>query len=306
VRYVVVEGAVGNQLRYEGLASWPTATLGWAVRDGIVTSVDLPGDGMVVEGGRLLSVGLRPVVAVKGKVPASRELSRGSSGADVKQLQSFLVRAGYSSPKTGKFDWATSRAVAAWQKKAGFIADGVVRLGDVVFFAKLPTRIALSEQVVVGASVAAGAPLVEGVVGDAVVEVVASAEQVAMIPLDADVTASLGEDSWPGRFGQAWTDAEERVHLPVLAAGGGPVCGSDCARVFRLGKALAVRLDVVEVPQTSGPVVPVSALRTEVSGQVSVVGADGTVIPVRVVAAYGGLAVVDGVGVGTSIEVFAP
>lgn len=302
--YTVAQGTVGNRLQFEASGSWPQATLAWAGAGGVVTSVDVPKDLMVDEGQRVLSIGLRPVVVLLGSVPASRDLTSDLAGPDVAQLQAALRRAGYRAPKTGRYDAATQRAVRAWQKDAGFGVDGVVRLGDVVFLPTLPTRVGVSAGVVTGARVAEGAALIEGVVGDAVTEIVVSPEQAALIPTDGDVTASVGDRSWQGRFGDSWSDADAQAHIPVVATGGGPVCGADCALVLPMGRVSAIRVDVVDVPQATGAVVPTSALRTDPAGRVSVAGADGLEIGVTVRASFGGLAVVDGVEVGTSILVF--
>lgn len=305
VGYRVIEGTVGSQLRFEAKGSWPEATLVWAGSGGVVTSMDVPTDGVVDEGDSLLSVDLRPVIAVEGKVPASRDLSRGVTGADVKQLQRFLAREGYQVAASQRFDAATERAVRAWQGKVGYPVDGVAHFGDVVFFGDLPARVGTSEGVVVGASVSAGAPLVEGIVGEAVVEVVASPEQISLIPADGEVVARLDGYEWPAKLRPAWTDADGQAHLPVVAVDGGPVCVDDCSRALPMGRATSIRLDVVEVPQTTGPIVPTSALRTDPSGKASVLSESGEPIPVEVIASHAGLAVVNGVEIGTMIMVFA-
>ncbi|MDR1431540.1 MAG: peptidoglycan-binding protein [Propionibacteriaceae bacterium] len=304
VVYEVVQGSVEHVLRYEAKGSWPQVPLVWAAAGGVVTSVDLPSDGALTAGSQILSIGLRPVVAMDGKVPASRDLALGVSGADVRQLQGFLAKAGYPVEPDGKFGATTRRAVLAWQKKAGFAADGVVRFGD-VFFTKLPARASIAAGVGVGMMVDAGAPLVEGVAGDAVTEFEVSAELAAMIPRTGAVTVSLGDDAWEGQFGTPWVDGDGLLtHIPVLSPSGGPVCGADCGNALPLGRVSTLSVTVVEVPLTSGPVVPVSALRTEPSAQATVLGADGETVPVNVVASYGGLAVVEGVDVGDKILVF--
>jgi hypothetical protein len=64
-------------------------------------------------------------------------------------------------------------------------------------------------------------------------------------------------------------------------------------------------VDIVAVPETAGPLVPAAALRTEPSGSVYLVGANGAHIAVKVRAAAEGRAIVSGVDEGQMIQLFA-
>ncbi|MCL2595451.1 MAG: peptidoglycan-binding protein [Promicromonosporaceae bacterium] len=306
VTHEVTVGSVGHVLRFEARGSWPMAPLVKSAQGGVVTSVDLPADGIVDNGAQMLTVTLRPVIALVGEVPASRDLMQGLRGPDVEQLQAHLVEQGHLAMNpNGVFNAATRQAVVRWQRSVGFVpADGMVRFGDVAFISELPARVVLSEDVGVGVTVSPGQALIEGATGEAVVEIVTFPDQAAMIPQSEELTASVAGYAWEGRFGPSWTDAAGQVRIPVATAEGRPICGSDCVRALPLGRSSVVALQVVVVPYTQGPVVPVSAISTDPSGQPMVTTKSGEVLPITVVAAHGGMAVVDGVAVGTRIQVF--
>jgi peptidoglycan hydrolase-like protein with peptidoglycan-binding domain len=108
----------GDQFSLPGLAS------------GTVSSV--PEKGTVLHPGDMLyKVDERPTYWTRGDVPMYRELSSGSEGTDVEQLQRYLQDEGYLAADIeidGDFGGATRTAVKAWQddhdlKKTGRI-DG--------------------------------------------------------------------------------------------------------------------------------------------------------------------------------------
>ncbi len=73
------------------------------------------------EGNVALVVSGRPVFAVTGATPGYRDLGPGTFGADVKQLEQFLKKGGFSPGKVdGHYDGATAAAVARWYSKAGY------------------------------------------------------------------------------------------------------------------------------------------------------------------------------------------
>ncbi len=97
------------------------------------TLSDAPDKGAVLRPGDMLyKVDEKPTYWTEGAVPMYRELSSGSEGVDVEQLQRFLQKGGYLDADVeidGKFGGATRTAVKAWQddhdlKKTGRI-DGV-------------------------------------------------------------------------------------------------------------------------------------------------------------------------------------
>ncbi|MFJ2478296.1 peptidoglycan-binding protein [Streptomyces sp. NPDC087659] len=76
------------------------------------------------EGGVLMQISGRPVMVLEGKVPMYRTLGPGTSGDDVKQLQSALRRLGFDpGGVTGDYRQGTAAAVARWYESKGFSAQ---------------------------------------------------------------------------------------------------------------------------------------------------------------------------------------
>jgi len=73
------------------------------------------------EGDVMLIAAGRPVVVIRGDIPAYRDLVPGISGDDVRQLESALERLGFEpGPVDGVYDEQTSAAVADWYVSAGW------------------------------------------------------------------------------------------------------------------------------------------------------------------------------------------
>lgn len=85
----------------------------------VVTALPLaPGD-TVYPGTVLAEVSGRPVIALPGDFPAYRELDRGMSGPDVRQLQRAL-QPRWGTPVTGTFDVRTEQDVRRMYESAGY------------------------------------------------------------------------------------------------------------------------------------------------------------------------------------------
>ncbi|MEV7326146.1 peptidoglycan-binding protein [Streptomyces sp. NPDC093970] len=96
-----------------------------------------PAEGAVLtEGSVLMQVSGRPVFVLRGSVPMYRMLGPGTTGDDVRQLQSALRRLGHDpGGVTGHFGQGTAAAVAQWYESKGFqaqtpSADDQAQLGD--------------------------------------------------------------------------------------------------------------------------------------------------------------------------------
>jgi peptidoglycan hydrolase-like protein with peptidoglycan-binding domain len=87
--------------------------------DPIVTTRPRPG-ARFGEGTVIMSVSGRPVFVLRGSQPAHRDMSPGSRGPDVHQLESALARMGFSPGSIdGRYDGQTAAAVAAWYERNG-------------------------------------------------------------------------------------------------------------------------------------------------------------------------------------------
>jgi peptidoglycan hydrolase-like protein with peptidoglycan-binding domain len=90
----------------------------------IVTDPPRRGTG-VGEGTVVMSVSGRPVFVLGGVQPSHRDIGPGSRGPDVRQLESALVRLGFSpGPVDGRYDGETGAAVAAWYESEGWAPFG--------------------------------------------------------------------------------------------------------------------------------------------------------------------------------------
>jgi peptidoglycan hydrolase-like protein with peptidoglycan-binding domain len=91
---------------------------------GLVTLA--PEKGATLDEGKVaMAVGERPVFVLQGSVPAFRDLTLGTEGDDVRQLEDGLKRLGFDpGPTDGLFDAETATAVTAWYEKSGWTAFG--------------------------------------------------------------------------------------------------------------------------------------------------------------------------------------
>ncbi len=305
VLYRVTKGSVGRILAFTAEAKWQATPLARNAADGTVTTRDVHDGDEVKVGATLYSVDLRPVVAAAGDVPAFRDLQEGVAGRDVRQLQQFLAKLGhYDRPVSGRFDAATKDGVQAWQRDAGLPVDGVVRRGDLVFFPRLPARVVLAPEFEPGARVSGGELAVEALPAGPTFTVTLAAEQADLVPLTAPVVVHRGDGSWDGKIASSSIAASGELVLSLGKDGGGPLCGDDCGSV-PIGTTSTYVVDIVAVPETTGPVVPAAALQTEPNGNIFVVAADGSHLSVEVRAAAEGRAIVSGVDPGQMIELFA-
>ncbi|MFI1177008.1 peptidoglycan-binding protein [Streptomyces melanogenes] len=95
---------------------------GEGVAKAVVTKVGVKPLGAVTPGRMLLEVSGRPVFALRGDVPAYRDLKPGARGDDVKQLQDALKQAGHpvSGDAHGTYGAGTKAAVSALYESMGY------------------------------------------------------------------------------------------------------------------------------------------------------------------------------------------
>ena len=305
VTYVVDSGEVGRSLSFSAVAEWGLVPVGRNGAVGVVTAVEVDAGELVESGDVLYTVGLRPVVVAVGSVPMFRDLGRGVSGDDVVQLQGLLAGLGfYAGEQTGTLDAATESAVRVWQESLGLDDTGVVAAGDVVFVPVLPAPLAFSEALEVGARLSGGEELVLRVPDVPVFRVPLSIDQRDLVPLSAPVRVRYPEGVWEGRIEQA-VELPERGQLDLILAAvdGGAVCGDDCARWVSVTRPTDFGVEIVVIPRVEGPVVPVAAIISDPGNRTFVLTDAGEEVDIEVVASAGGIAVVDGVEVGTVIQI---
>lgn len=321
----VAEDSVGRTFRLNASAAWlpggagtqgtsgdpgsgdqsGSAAEGASSGAGTVTAVALEGAKTVKPGDRLYDVDLAPVVIAQGVVPSFRDLQIGAKGADVAQLQDLLRQLKFrSTDATGSYDTATANQVFAWKKSVGMSPDGVFESGRVVYVAKLPATIALASSVRVGAAAPNPIGAVQVMPDEPTFTIALPAGQAAVVQSGQQVTLSLDDKEWPARIGELAPPTEEGTVNASLEPikGKDSICGTECDAVPLAG-ASGIGAAIVIVPRVTGPVVPTAALRIAADNSTVVLDEAGTAIPVTVKATAGGLAVVDGVAVGTTVRV---
>jgi HlyD family secretion protein len=110
-----------------------------------ISKLEVAAGGAVTNGAQLAELDGEPLFALAGPVPAWRDLTPGSSGPDVTELQNALASLGYydGGDAAGYFGAATEDAVSAYYEHLGYTppASGAVPAADVVFLPSLPATV---------------------------------------------------------------------------------------------------------------------------------------------------------------------
>lgn len=298
VSYLIESGQVGRTLDFNGFAQWSTEVELAGFAPGIVTEV-MVSDGATIDAGDVvLSVDLKRTVVAVGSVPAFRALASGVEGPDVAQLQRFLAEGGwYDGALDGEFGSETRGAVKTWQRAAGMADDGIVDIGELAFLKNLPATIRVP--VVVGERIAGSeTPVLEVLSTEPKFWIPVAPQQQQLIPPDATIQLHLPSGPVAASIAQA-IETESGLEL-YLDGVGGPICESGCEGLSVVDRN-PIDVTVEIVPETTGPVVPLSAINLQPSGTATVLLESGEEHPIEIIAEDRGLVVIDGVTVGTRI-----
>lgn len=309
--WTVREETVGRSLTFTGqlavssrdgpVARWPG--------EGVVTAVHVDGPRLVAAGTPLYSVNLRPVVAAEGSLPAFRPLGPGERGDDVVQLRRFLCAEGWRAAcgDSPRFDWRLAEAVRGWQRELGVPDDGVVGVGDILWFPSLPARLRPAATLAVGEAAPHGTR--PYTVDDLypVLRVPLTRDQAALVPPEAPAVVAGGFEAVVTAVAPADPGEEQAEFLLTLAAGADrePFCRAYevCAELLGDQESTTVEVVVHTVPERTGPVVPAAAVETDPTGRTLVRLVDGDLREVTVLTAAGGMVVVDGLRPGEEIVI---
>ncbi|MBO8192007.1 peptidoglycan-binding protein [Streptomyces oryzae] len=119
---------------------------------GTITKVPAAGD-VISQGDVLYRVDGKPVVLLQGATePVYRDLSYGTEGPDVRQLNAALVSLGYATkdeidPDSDYFSWLTVGALKELQEDVGLDESGELPLGQAVFLPTEEVRISKADAV---------------------------------------------------------------------------------------------------------------------------------------------------------------
>ncbi|HDH02704.1 MAG TPA: hypothetical protein ENH15_00480, partial [Actinobacteria bacterium] len=228
VIFEVAEGRLGRSLTFNAVAEWEQAPLAPTAAAGTVTSVGVADGDLVDIGDVVFSVDLRPVVVASGLTPMFRDLALRAEGPDVAQLQAFLAFEGlYEGELDGKFGSGTRAAVREWQDTMGVDDDGKVRRGDIVFFAELPARVALGDDVAIGVALTGGEQTLWSISDEPSFWIPLSLDQRTLVPLSSAVNVTYPDGVWAAHTVKALESPEEgQLHLTLEGVDGEPVCGA--------------------------------------------------------------------------------
>lgn len=301
----VVEQELGRVLTLTTAARRESVPLAVNALSGVVTEVAEAGEHDA--GDVLYRVGGMAVVLVRGASPFWRDLGPGMNGQDVEQVQTFLESVGAEVAVDGRWGPATTAAVKAWQKSRDLEQTGMFALGELVAAPDLPVAIGLDAKTLrPGALLAGGEELVSIATGEPTFFMEVTQGQAELIASGTGVVVhDRNGQSWTGMAGQGQA-VETGYEIPVTAPDGSVLCGSQCGLLPPAGFVYLLT-DVAVRPPVIGPVVPLAAIGTNPDGSTSVTVVEaGTprAVPVTVVSAADGLAVVDGIDIGDVVRVF--
>ena len=306
--YVVEEASIGASLPVTVSVTWGAHSLMAGSLSGMVTAINLPDSGVIDVGDVLLSVDLQPVVVAQGAVPAFRDLDVGANGDDVRQLQVFLNVEGYlKGQPDGKFGMATAAAVRAWQKVLGVDSTGIVRAGNILFVASLPAHVVFNDDVVVGAVISPGQPILS-IVDDVPVFQTTIGSNMQVVPQvgqQVSISSPDGDVTWEAKVTEVRPDLGGGTIAVLGPAQDGPVCADQCALLPYSPDGLMVSGILVVSNPVTGPAVPLAAVGTAPDGSRYVVLEDGTRAAVTVRGGDASRLIVDGVEVGDVVRLFA-
>lgn len=295
----VTESGVGRSLPLSTTLRQPARVVAVNGLAGVVTAVS-PGE--VDVGDTVYAVAGVPVRVVEGEVPFYRDLARDAEGIDVEQLQTALAGLGFLDEEPdGEFGESTEAALKEWQDELGIPTSGTVALGELVAVDALPTTVQLGEGIARGRVLGGGEDAVLAPTGEQLFVLVVTQDQARLIPADATVAITWEDQTWQAVVGGSTQDEFGNTELDLVAPDGGPVCGEACGTLP--GDAVVtLRSEVVVVPRVEGPAVPAAAVRSRADGTAYVV-TESDEVAVEVLGSGGGVAIVEGVEVGTQVQV---
>jgi len=182
-------GTVGDSGSYTVVVPGSSGGSSSSPGSGASTFTWLPPVGQTIrEGQQIYQVSGTPVVLLYGNVPAYRDLAEGMTGADVTELNTDLVKLGYTTaaalgPRSGwdYFSGETAYALGLLQAHLGLTQTGTLPLGQAVF---LPGAIQVTS---LGTGAVPGAPATAG----GMVLTASSLTPVVTIDLDASLQTEV-------------------------------------------------------------------------------------------------------------------
>lgn len=303
----VQAGSVGETMAIPVTAKWDLKPMAELSRDGTITAINVESGEQLKAGETLFNVNERPTVIAQGVIPSYRTLETGDRGVDVEQLQDFLFETRYlKTEPDGKFGTATLNAVKKWQDSLGISSDGIVQASDIIYAAELPARIAIADTTKVGARSMAGDVLASTVSPEPTFEGVLENEQAMRIDTGDEISVTGDEFTWDGVITDMKTsEDDDTVRVTITGTDESSLCKEECVTgipVTSENEGTSLRGQVVITPEEDGPMIPVSTILTDASGDTSVLLPDGEQRDVDVLVESDGQAIVHGLDVGERVQ----
>lgn len=294
--------SIGRSIRLAVGVSWPVEGTVRVPNAGTITSKHEFGTVIsTTAGSEVFSVDLVAATAAIGEVPVFREMSEGDSGPDVTQLQEFLKSQGfYNGTADGQFHESTGLAVKSWEAARGYEPDGIVQLGQIIFFKNLPARLTLRAGVETGMPVGPGSAIFDILAPEPEFRMSVPIEQADELEPGQKTTVVHPDAEWPAITASPRLDnaSGSLIWNIVGPDGHSPPCGESCEQLIPAGTPLRVSANVVVVEPLSGPSLPVAAIRSSVTDGTHIQTPQGETIEVTVLASDLGIAILDGVANG--------
>ncbi|NYJ18169.1 peptidoglycan-binding protein [Nesterenkonia sandarakina] len=251
----------------------------------------------------------KAVRIIESEEPFWRDLTTGTTGADVEAVQSFLSTEGYlEAEPSGTYDSTTAQAVTAWQSDLGVpTGDGAIQLGEIVAVDRTPLAIELGEQIQVGSQLSGGEEAMTATTGDREFVLNVTSEQARQIPADSTVEITHGEHRFEAVVDEVAESGSEGagglVEYSLTSPTQDRICGEYCD-TLPAGEEITLRSSVIVSPPVEGVSVPAAAVRTDTDGATYVSSPDGDIL-VEVIGSGQGLVILEGLEEGTPVKVFA-
>jgi len=178
---------------------------------------------------------------------------------------------------------------------------GAVELGDIIFVPKLPARIALNQELSVGISFSGMIDTIYVLSDEPQFSVSLTEGQLAMLSIGTEVELQSPSDIWRAKVSRIVLPDFGPARAILYGLNGQPVCGTECS-IIPVGDPQVFPALLEVIPETSGIVVPAAAIFTNAQGLTGVTTADGSFVPVTLLASASGQAAVTGIDDGTLVR----
>lgn len=300
VTYRATVGTIGRTVPAMVTSTWIVVDTVSSIPGGTVTAE--PPQGKVVDGGVVAWIDGLPLIAVVAESPFFRDLTLGSTGADVRAFEAFLARAKYlRQTPDPTFDEATQQAVLRWQESVGLPKSGIVTKGTIRAVREAGGFI--RPTVVWGQVISPGESVAELLNPEPVLNASIEGTTPGNALKGSKITIKRPAE-WSGLLGDSGRGVDGTLGWAVIGAEGKSICGDQCAELSsKDGVQLPGEIELI--PQRSGVVVPTSAIRIEPDGTSVVVDREGVSTKVSVTVSDRGMALVEGIPEGAEV-VLAP